>query len=92
MSGARDIELLFRRTDSLADPELVAGTDLVADRHPELSGKRRAGACDHTATASPAKYVVIRDGGWVRRAILGLEVRDGTGQVLSRLTAEDETR
>ncbi|WP_405623299.1 hypothetical protein [Streptomyces sp. NBC_00076] len=89
VGGAGQIELLLGRVDVLTDPEFVAGADVVVDGCPDLGGKCCAGARDDAAAAGPAKNVVIRDGGPIRRAVVGLKVGERAGEVLSRLTAED---
>ncbi|MEV6169066.1 hypothetical protein AB0L99_12675 [Streptomyces sp. NPDC051954] len=89
VGGAGQVELLLWRVDVLTDPELVADADVVVDGRPDLSRKRRAGARDDAAAASPAKHVAIGDRRQVRMEVVGLEVGDRAGQVLSGLTAED---
>nr|WSZ16274.1 hypothetical protein OH837_24655 [Streptomyces canus] len=75
--------------DVLTDPELVADADVVVDGCPDLGRKRRSGARDDAAAAGPAKDVLIRDGGRIRRAVVGLKVRECADQVLPSLAAED---
>ncbi|MEV6123093.1 hypothetical protein AB0M23_21695 [Streptomyces sp. NPDC052077] len=89
IGGAGQIELFLGRVDVLTAPEFVADADVVVDGCPDLGGKCRAGARDDAAAAGPAKDVVIRDGGTIRRAAVGLKVRECADQALSSLTAED---
>jgi hypothetical protein len=67
----------------------VADADVVVDGCPDLGGECRACARDDATAAGPAKDVVIRDGGRIRRAVVGLKVRECADQVLSSLAAED---
>ena len=88
IGGAGEVMLLCGRVDVLTDPELVADADVVVDGRPDLGRKRRAGARDDAAAAGPAKHAAVRGGRQVRAEVVGLEVGDLAGQMLSGLSAE----
>lgn len=81
IGGAGQVDLFLGRRDVLTDPGFVAGADVVVDGCPDLGGKYRTGARDDAAAAGPAKDVVIRDGGRIRRAVVDLKVGECADQV-----------
>ncbi|WP_327344960.1 hypothetical protein [Streptomyces europaeiscabiei] len=89
IGGSSQVGLLLGGEDVLADPEVVARTDLVVDASPGTDGKSPSGACDDAAAAGPAKNVIVRNGGPGRGETFGVKVGDRAGQVLSGLAAED---
>ncbi|MDX3853295.1 hypothetical protein [Streptomyces sp. AK02-01A] len=89
VGGSGQVELLLGSEDVLADPEVVAKTDIVVDEAQTWAGKVQPVRATTQWRQAQRRTWIVRNGGRGRAAPFCVEVGDRVGQVLSGLPAED---